>query len=135
GAATNNYTLWLFSGFLPWLLFQETVLRSSSCLIDHSNLITKTVFPSEFVPVSVFLSCLTSHLLALGMVVVIIGIWIKHFSLMVLLLPFYMVLLGLFAVGIGWIVSSLQVYLRDTAQLLTVVLTFWFWATPIMINE
>src|SRR4051794_20287882 len=135
GEVTDNYTLYMFTGFLPWLLFQETVLRSSSCLIEQSNLITKTVFPSEFVPVSVFLSCLMSHLLALLLVVAIIGIWIKHFSLMVLLLPFYMVLLGLFAIGIGWIVSSLQVYLRDTAQLLTVVMTFWFWATPIMISE
>ena len=43
---------------------------------------------------------------------------------MALLLPVYMLLLGLFAVGIGWIVSSLQVYLRDTAQVLNVVMTF-----------
>jgi lipopolysaccharide transport system permease protein len=38
-------------------------------------------------------------------------------------------------VGIGWIVSSLQVYLRDTAQILSVILVFWFWATPIFITE
>jgi ABC-type polysaccharide/polyol phosphate export permease len=44
-----------------------------------------------------------------------------------------MFLLGLFAVGIGWIAASLQVYLRDTAQLLQVVMTFWFWMTPIFI--
>jgi ABC-type polysaccharide/polyol phosphate export permease len=47
----------------------------------------------------------------------------------------YIVLLGLFAVGIGWIMASLQVYLRDTAQVLTVLLTFWFWVTPIFITE
>ena len=134
-AFTTNYTLFIFTGFLPWLLFQETVLRCSSCLIDHSNLITKTVFPSEFVPVSIFLSCLMSHLLALLLAVVIIGVWDQHFSFMVLLLPFYMAVLGLFAIGIGWIVASLQVYLRDTAQLLNVVMTFWFWMTPIMIDE
>jgi ABC-type polysaccharide/polyol phosphate export permease len=46
-----------------------------------------------------------------------------------------MALLGLFAIGIGWIVSSLQVYLRDTAQLLVVLMTLWFWVTPIMISE
>jgi lipopolysaccharide transport system permease protein len=52
-----------------------------------------------------------------------------------LLLPVFMILLGLFAVGIGWIASSLQVYIRDTAQLLTVALTFWLWVTPIFILE
>jgi lipopolysaccharide transport system permease protein len=38
-------------------------------------------------------------------------------------------------VGVGWIVSSLQVYLRDTVQVLSVLLTFWFWLTPIFIDE
>jgi lipopolysaccharide transport system permease protein len=135
GEVTTNYTLLMFTGFLPWLLFQETVLRCSSCLVEHSNLITKTVFPSEFVPVSIFLSSLISHLLAVLLVVGIIGVSERHFSFMILLLPFYMAVLGLFAIGIGWIVSSLQVYLRDTAQLLTVVMTLWFWMTPIMISE
>jgi hypothetical protein len=42
---------------------------------------------------------------------------------------------GCFALGLGWILASLQVYLRDTAQVLTVILTFWFWLTPIFIAE
>jgi lipopolysaccharide transport system permease protein len=46
-----------------------------------------------------------------------------------------MLLLGLFAVGVAWIVSSLNVYLRDTAQVLSVVMTVWFWATPIFIPQ
>jgi lipopolysaccharide transport system permease protein len=99
---TQNYSLFLFCGFLPWLLFSETVTRSAVSLLDNSNLITKTVFPAEIVPVS---------------------------------LPLYMLLIGLFAVGVSWIVSGLQVYLRDTAQVLSVVLTFWFWVTPIFIDE
>src|SRR5437868_6645500 len=59
---TRNYPLFLFCGFLPWLLFQETVSRSSMSLLEHSNLITKTVFPSEIVPLSIFLSSLMTHL-------------------------------------------------------------------------
>jgi len=134
-APTQNFALYLFAGFLPWLLFQETVQRSSTCLLDHQNLITKTVFPAEIVPVSIFLSSLMNHLIALALAMGAIGIWDRHFSPMVLYLPVYMVLIGLLAVGIGWIVSSLHVYLRDTAQVLAVVLTFWFWFTPIFIVE
>jgi lipopolysaccharide transport system permease protein len=52
-----------------------------------------------------------------------------------LVLPLYMLLVGLFAIGVGWIVASLQVYLRDTAQVLSVILVFWFWVTPIFITE
>jgi ABC-type polysaccharide/polyol phosphate export permease len=135
GEMTQNYTLFLFAGFLPWLLFQDTVQRSASSMIDHQNLITKTIFPAEVVPVSIFLSSLVNHLIALGLVLGAVGIWARHFSPMVFFLPLYMFLLGLFAVGVAWIVSSLHVYLRDTAQALSVVLTFWFWFTPIFISE
>jgi ABC-type polysaccharide/polyol phosphate export permease len=131
----DSYAMFMFTGFLPWLLFQETVQRSASSLLENANLITKTVFPSEVVPVSIFLSSLVGHLMALAMALLAVGVWQKQFSFMVLLLPAYMLLLGLFAVGIGWIAASLQVYLRDTAQVISITLTAWFWLTPIFISE
>jgi len=135
GEVTDNYLMYMFCGFLPWLLFQETVLRSAGSLIEHSNLITKTVFPAEVVPVSIFLSSLIHHLIALALVVGIAAFFLKAVTLKILLLPIYMFFIGLLAVGVGWIVSSLHVYLRDTAQVVVVVMTLWFWATPIMITE
>jgi lipopolysaccharide transport system permease protein len=134
-AVTRSYSLYLFAGMLPWLLFSDTVQRSSNSLLEHANLITKTVFPAEVVPISVFLSSLISHGLALILVIVAIAVKENHISPLLALLPIYMALLGLFAVGIGWIAASLQVYLRDTVQMLSVVLTFWFWLTPIFITE
>ena len=134
-AGVSSYPLFLFAGMLPWLLFSETVQRSAPSLLDQSNLITKTVFPAEIVPVSVFLSTLMSHLLALTLMVLVTGVWMNQFSVFLVMLPFYMLAVGLFAVGIGWIVSSLHVFLRDTAQVLSVVLTFWFWLTPVFIDE
>jgi lipopolysaccharide transport system permease protein len=135
GDLTQNYTVFLFCGFLPWLLFQETVQRSAASLLEQSNLITKTVFPAEVVPVAIFLSSLIHHaialVLAMGTVLIVVG----KLSPMVLFLPVYALLVGMLAVGLGWIVSSLHVYLRDTAQVLTVVMTLWFWVTPIFISE
>ena len=132
---THNYSLFLFCGFLPWLLFQDTVTRSAPSLVEHANLITKTVFPAEIVAVSIFLSSLVSHLMGLLLVIAVVGFYNGHFSLWMFSLPLYMLLIGFLAVGIGWIVSSLQVYLRDTVQVVSVLLTFWFWTTPIFINE
>ena len=67
---TQNYTMFLFCGMLPWLLFQETVLRSrpqhgGTRQPDH-----QTLFPAEVVPVSIFLSSLIHHLIALLLVMV-----------------------------------------------------------------
>ncbi|MBK9170839.1 MAG: ABC transporter permease [Bryobacterales bacterium] len=134
-AMTQNYTLFLFAGMLPWLLFSETVQRSSNSLLEHSNLITKTVFPAEVVPISIFLSSLVNHALALGLMIAAVAIVLNQISVMLILLPLYIFLIGMFAVGIGWIASSLQVYLRDTSQVVTVMLTLWFWLTPIFVTE
>jgi lipopolysaccharide transport system permease protein len=120
---------------LPWLLFSETVQRSSTSLLEQANLITKTVFPAEVVPVSLFLSSLVSHLMALALAIGAAAIVLGNLSPGLVLLPVYLAVLGLFAIGVGWIVASLQVYLRDTSQVLSVVLTFWFWLTPVFIPE
>jgi ABC-type polysaccharide/polyol phosphate export permease len=135
GEGTTNYPLFLFAGMLPWLLFSETMSRSASSLLEHANLITKTVFPSEMIPVSVFLSSLASHVLALALMIGAAGVWLNQISIFLLLLPLYMFVVGLLAVGLGWVVASLHVFLRDTAQFLSVILTFWFWMTPIFIAD
>jgi lipopolysaccharide transport system permease protein len=133
--AGDSYTLFLFCGYLPWMLFQETVQRSANSLVEQSSLITKTVFPAEIIPVTLFLSSLASHGCALLVAVAMVRGMTGHFSVLILLLPLYTALLGLFAVGIGWLAASLQVFLRDTAQLVVVLLTGWFWLTPIFIDE
>ena len=129
------YPLYLFAGMLPWMLFNDTVTRSAPSVLDQANLVTKTVFPAEIVPVSVFLSTLISHLLALTLMITVTGVWMNQFSIFLVTLPLFMFAVGLFAVGIGWIVSSLHVFLRDTAQVVAVVLQFWFWLTPVFIDE
>src|SRR5579871_5515385 len=121
----RNYQVFLFAGFLPWMLFQETVTRSAGSLVEHAALITRTVFPAEVVPVSIFLSSLIHHLIGVTLAAAAAAIVFKGFNpvglaLGIALLPVYMLVVGLLAVGVGWIVASLHVYLRDTGQVLSV---------------
>lgn len=133
--AGDSYTLYLFCGYLPWLLFSDTVQRSAAVVVEQAGLITKTLFPSEILPVSMFLSSLVSHALAVGVTITLIRVMKEKFSIIVILLPVFTALLGLFAIGVGWIIASLQVYLRDVAQGVIVLMTGWFWITPIFIDE
>ena len=134
GSATQNYALFLFVGNLPWLLFQETIVRSSASLLENSNLITKTVFPSEIIPVSIFLSSLIHHAISIALATVAIGIFDGGVSPMMWFLPIYVVLTGMLAIGFGWMAAALNVYLRDTGQVVQVGLMLWFWITPIFIT-
>jgi lipopolysaccharide transport system permease protein len=132
---TQNYPLFLFAGMLPWMLFSESLQRSASALPEYSNLIKKSVFPAEVVPLTIFLSNLISHFLAVALMLVAAAIWLGQVSWTVIVLPFYLLILGLLTVGLSWIAAGLHVYLRDTAQILSVVLTAWFWLTPIFLYE
>lgn len=132
---TTSFAIHLFCGILPWLVFQETLSRSSNILIENSNLITKTLFPAEILPVSVLLANLVNHCIGLGIFLLVALFYLQKLSWLLLLVPVYLLALSLFALGLSWLVSSVQVFLRDTAQVLTVVLTFWFWLTPIFFDE
>ncbi|MFN8005709.1 MAG: ABC transporter permease [Terriglobia bacterium] len=134
-AGTTSFAIYLFCGILPWLVFQETLTRSSNILVDHANLITKTLFPSEILPVSVLIANLINHLIGLGIFLAVSVFSWQKMSWLIVLIPIYLLALSLFALGLGWIVASVQVFLRDTAQVLAVVLTFWFWFTPIFFDE
>jgi lipopolysaccharide transport system permease protein len=131
----KNYPVYLFAGMLPWLLFSDTVQRAAGSIVEHGNLITKTMFPSEIIPVSIYISSLASHFLIVSMFAAGTAMWLGRMTPGLVLLPVFTFLLGLFAIGIGWIAASLQVYLRDTAQMVSVILTFWMWLTPIFIRE
>ena len=127
---TNHFSIFLFCGILPWLLFQDTVMRNCSVITDNAPLITKTIIPAEILPISITLSNLIHHLigmvLLLGALVLFYGI---HLSALWVLL--YLPILLLFAQGLGWIAAGLHVFLRDTIQALQILMFLWFWFTPV----
>ena len=101
--------------------------------MEHANLITKTMFPSEILPVSIFLSSLASHVVVTVLVAIAAGVIQGNVNPAIVLLLVYVPIVGLFCIGVGWIAAALQVYLRDTAQVVVVIMTFWFWLTPIFL--
>ena len=133
--STGNYPLFLMAGLLPWLVFSETLTRSANTLAEHANLIKRSVFPSEALPMAVLASNLAFHLVSVAVLLVVATVWGHPPGMPALLLPLQAGLLALFALGLSWVVAGLQAYLRDTAQVLAVALVAWFWATPVFLPE
>ncbi len=126
----DNFAVFAFCGILPWLYFQDSVQRSCTSVVDNANLIRKTLFPSEILPVSLVLSNLVTHLIGFAILLVAL-LYMGVAGWHILLLPVYLVLLLLLSLGLGWLVAALQVFLRDTSQIVSVLMVFWFWFTPI----
>src|SRR5207237_1023730 len=127
---TNHFSIFLFCGILPWLLFQDTVMRNCSVITDNAPLITKTVIPAEILPISITLSNLIHHLIGMGLLLgALILFYDIHLSALWVLL--YLPMLLMFAQGLGWIAAGLHVFLLDTIQGLEILLFLLLWFTPV----
>lgn len=127
-----GYSIYLCAGILVWGLFSEMVTRSQNMFLDNANLLKKLSFPRLCLPVTVVINALINF-----------GVLFALFSLFLLvtgnfpglvyvaLIPLLMLLL-IFAVGLGMVLGVLNVFFRDVGQFFGIFTTFWFWLTPIV---
>ncbi len=125
------FVVWLTAGMAPWFLFSQIITTSGGTIVAHANLIKKTVFHSEILPIVNIVSGLVTHFVFLALLVFLIAAYHLGFSLYTLQFLYYLFCLCILALGIGWIVSALNVFLRDVGQIIGVVIQVGFWATPI----
>jgi lipopolysaccharide transport system permease protein len=130
-ATTAGFAAYLFCGMLPWLAFAEGVTRSASVILEQAPLIKKVVFPSEILPAYVVVSALVMEFIGLAALLAGVGLVYGSLGWPLLLLPLVVVLQFLFTMGLGWLLASLNVFLRDVGQLLGLALTLWMFLTPI----
>jgi len=155
-SADGEVPLIMLVGILIWVAFAETISRTTNCLVENANLIQKVVFPSEVLPIYLTGSSLVN--MTLGILVAMLGIvWYAYISptpidweavhrnvepgeplprvmgmgWSLLTLPLMMALQGVFTIGLGYILATLNLILRDTYHLVGVFLTVWMFATPI----
>ena len=128
----TNFAVWLIAGLLPWMFFAETVTRASTTVVEQSNLIKKMVFPSEIFPIVSLMAAIVSHLIGLTILISFLLISGYGISLQILLVFPYMLIAAIFALGISWFVSSVNVFLRDVGQVIGVMVNIWFYLTPIV---
>ncbi|MGH1503718.1 MAG: ABC transporter permease [Acidimicrobiales bacterium] len=127
------FGVFLLSGLLAWNLFAGGLGSAAVSLTDNRALVQKVWFPREILPVASVGAALVN--LALQGLVLIIGLAVfRHapdLAAAWLLVPALLVLV-LFTIGLGLIVSALNVVLRDVQHLIEVTLTAWFWVSAIV---
>jgi len=130
-----DYALYLFCGLLPWTMFQETVQRSATTIVEHANLVKRVVFPLETLPVAQAFSALGNQLFGTAALLLATVIIQRQLHVSVLWLPVLLIPQLVATLGAAWLVASLGVFLRDMAQGITLVLMAWMYLTPIIYPE
>jgi len=127
--------LYILTGLIPWLGFQEGVARSSGYLIENRNLISRVRFPIEVLPLVPVLSGFLGQLIGFLVIIFWAGIKGKLFIQGLYFLPVWMIFQVCFTVGLSYFFSVLGVWVRDLIQLVPVLLLVWMYGTPIFYPE
>ena len=130
-----DYAVYLFCGLLPWTMFQEAVLHSSTTIVSHANLVKRVVFPLETLPIAQAISALGTQLFGTAALLVAIVLIHHQLHVSVLWLPVLLIPQLLFSLGAAWLIASLGVFLRDITQGISLVMTAWMFLTPIIYPE
>ena len=94
-------------------------------------MIKKVYFPREVLPIATILAQLVNFLLALVVLFAALLIFRANFSPWLWTLPFIILIQTCFSLGIGLVLSTLQVFYRDTQMVMEVVMLAWFFLTPV----
>jgi len=128
----DNYALWLVCGLLPWLFFNRVLTVGTESLVANAGLIQKVYFPRIVLPLSLANATFFTWLLEMGVLVVALSLLGSFVLPWLPLVAFFMFMFAIFAVGLSMIFSIINVYFRDLSYLLTIVLQFWFYLTPVL---
>ena len=130
----ENYALFLFCGLLPWFWFSSALTESSNSLLTNGNLIKKVLFPAEVLPVVSVVANMIHFFLALPILFLALGLFASRAPTISELVWFPVVIAVQFllTLGLGMLLAALTVHFRDIKDLLSNLLTLWFFATPIL---
>lgn len=126
------FAVWLTAGMAVWFAFSEIVSGSVHAITSHPHLVKKVVFPVQALPLVKVISAFINHLFFLGILFILMLALGVHSSFFVVQVFYYFFCMVVLALGIGWLVAALNVFARDTARLVGVLLQVGMWATPIL---
>ena len=125
------YPLYTYTALLPWQLFAYALNQSSASLVTDKNLITKIYFPRLAIPLSSVASALFDFAIAFPLWLVLMALFRIPLSLKVLMLPLFLLLALVTALGVGLWLSALNVQYRDVRYTLPFLTQFWLYSTPV----
>jgi lipopolysaccharide transport system permease protein len=125
------YPLLAYTGLLPWTFFSNAVAGGANSLVTNASLITKVYFPRMLIPVAAVGARLVDFAIALLFLIPLMIYFNVKLALNLLMLPFLILLLTWFSVGIIVWLSALNVRFRDVGIVIPMLVQLWLFVTPV----
>ena len=125
------YALMVYAALLPWQFFASAVQESSNSLVMNAPLISKVYFPRLIIPISSLITSLVDFFLSF---VILLGL-MAYYSFAptwnMLLLPAFMLIAIITAMGVGLYITSLNVKFRDFRYIIPFIIQFGLYVSPV----
>lgn len=126
------YPLFNYSALLPWILFANGVTKSANSLVGNANILKKVYFPRIFLPLSSIMAGFLDFVLAF---IILIGM-VYYYEMAptgnVIWLPFFTLAAMFTSLGIGLVLSALNVQFRDIGYIVPFLVQLWMFITPVV---
>lgn len=126
------YPIFLYAGLLPWTFFAATVTASTSSLVSNAHMLRKVFFPRLIVPLSSVGAPLVDYVVASGVLLGLMGWYGVMPTAQLLLLPVFVLVTIVAALGVGIGLSGLTVRFRDFRYVVPFMIQVWFFVTPVI---
>lgn len=125
------YAILVLGGMLPWQFFSTALADSSSSLVSNANLITKIYFPRIILPASSVIVALVDFAITLVLMAMVM-LWYRYLPpVRIVLLPVFVVLALLAALGPGLLATALNVKYRDFRFVIPFIVQFGLYVSPV----
>jgi lipopolysaccharide transport system permease protein len=128
----GDYSMYLLSGLIPWIAFQQSLAKSSVAITSNESLVKQVVFPLEVLAIRS--SVVSLYILVCGCTLLILYslFTFQKVSLLCLILPLVFVAQMSVMVGIGFILSSVCVFIKDVKEFIQIFLTINMFLMPVI---
>ena len=128
----SNYVTFIVIGILPWTFLTTVIQQGTFCIIANGGIIKKVYFPREILPISVATSGLVNFFIALPIIIlfcVFSGLGLSWYAL---LFPLIALTQYILLLGIIFISSAINVYIRDVEYIIQFMVNMLFYGTPVL---
>lgn len=126
------YPIFAFAGLLPWTFFATAVTNSGNSLVGSAHLISKIYFPRMIIPAATVAAALVDLTFSFAVLAALMLYYRVAVTWGILLLPLLVVLVTIFALSVGMLLSAVNVKYRDIRHVLPFLLQIWMFASPVI---
>ena len=130
----EHYLIYLITGIIPWIFFTTVVTTGCNCIWINGGIIKKVYFPRAILPISVVAAGLVNFLISCIVILLFLIFGGVGLSLNILWVIPIAIIQSLFSLGLLFILSAINVYVRDIEYIVQFFINLVFYATPIIYN-